>query len=124
MGTGIIIFIAIMVILVVIFGFIADCIVYKNSIIENLEEEIELFRKTEYRLINKLKEQADVVVEGWVAKDANGSVFLYGSKPIKSLETGSWYVDTENDLYVVSSRLFPKLTWEDEPIKISITYKK
>lgn len=62
--------------------------------------------------------------EFWAAKDASGNVFLYSSKPFRSLETRSWYIDKENDLYIVSNRLFPELTWEDEPIKISITYKK
>lgn len=62
--------------------------------------------------------------EFWAAKDANGCVFLYSAKPVRSLETKSWYMNKEDDLYSISNRLFPELTWEDEPVKVSITIKK
>lgn len=125
METGtIIIIIVIAVILIAIFGFLINRILVQNKIIEGSLEEIELLMKMKYKLINDLKEKADADIEGWVAKDACGSLFFYTGKPIRNLEIGSWFICKEEDLYIISSRLFPELTWKDEPIKISITYKK
>ena len=129
METGIIIIIVIAVILVTIFGLLIDFILYKDRIIENYEEEIELLRKMEYKLINDLKEKADASEEGWVARDSTGDLFCYKSKPIRGLSCTQWTFDYKSPwkgpaLFAIPNNLFPELTWRDEPIKISITYKK
>lgn len=77
-----------------------------------------------YKLINDLKKNTNVAIEGWVARDANGALFLYTAKPIRSLETRSWVICEKENLCIISNSLFPELTWEDEPIEVSITYKK
>lgn len=129
METGIIIIIVIAVILVTIFGLLIDFILYKDRIIENYEEEIELLRKMEKRLINDLKEKADASEEGWVARDSTGDLFCYKSKPVRMLKLRQWRANISSPwkgsvLFALPNDLFPELTWRDEPIKISITYKK
>lgn len=129
METGIIIIIVIAVILVTIFGFLIDFILYKDRVIENCEEEIELLRKMEKRLINDLKEKADASEEAWAARDANGDLFCYKSKPVRGFSQTQWMFDYKDPwkgsaLFAMPNNLFPELTWRDEPIKISIIYKK
>lgn len=120
METGIIIIIVIAVILVTIFGFLIDFILYKDRVIENCEEEIELLRKME-----KTEESE----EAWVARDSTGDLFCYKSKPIRGLSCTQWMFDYKSPwrgpaVFKIPNNLFSELTWRDEPIKISITYKK
>ena len=120
MGTGIIIIIVIAVILVTVFGLLIDFILYKDRVIENCEEEIELLRK---------KEKTEESEEAWVARDSTGDLFCYKSKPIRGLSCTQWMFDYKSPwrgpaVFKIPNNLFPELTWRDEPIKISITYKK
>lgn len=129
METGIIIIIVIAVILVTIFGLLIDFILCKNRVIENCEEEIKLLKKMEYKLINDLKEKAGASEEAWAARDANGDLFCYKSKPVRGFSQTQWMFDYKVPwkgcaLFAMPNNLFPELTWKDEPIKISITYKK
>lgn len=120
METGIITIIVIAVVLVTIFGLLIDFILYKDMVIENCEEEIELLRK---------KEKTGESEEAWVARDSTGDLFCYKSKPIRGFSCTQWMFDYKNPwkgpaVFKIPNNLFPELTWKDEPIKISITYKK
>ena len=117
METGIIIIIVIAVVLVTIFGLLIDFILYKDRVIENSEEEIELLRK---------KEKTEESEEAWVARDSTGDLFCYKSKPIRGLSCTQWMFDYKSPwrgpaVFKIPNNLFSELTWRDEPIKISLS---
>lgn len=57
----------------------------------------------------------------YIARDKNKSLHLYGFKPIRCTDT--WYDWNEGDMYGIielDSQMFPNITWEHDPIEISI----
>lgn len=48
----------------------------------------------------------------WIARDRNGSLFIYNEKPEKS--NGYWYNTGRSQLVVGSSTILPEVKWEDE----------
>lgn len=46
----------------------------------------------------------------WIARDADGSLWIFEEKPYKDKHV--WYNDSTN--YRINERLFPKVKWEDE----------
>ena len=64
-----------------------------------------------------------VEIEAWVARDYNGSLYIYTEKPKKLLNT-TWFAF---ELYFmkISELLFPEVKWEDEePTKVKIIIDK
>lgn len=64
--------------------------------------------------------EQDEAEMGWVARDKDGELWLYGSKPFKNEERGIW-----NSYRIPSRRIYPErfasVTWEDEePTKVRI----
>lgn len=61
----------------------------------------------------------------YLARDKNGSLFLYKGKPIRN--NCYWYidsigVDSTTDFINLDSDLFPNIKWEDkEPTKVELT---
>ena len=41
-----------------------------------------------------------MMVDGWIARDANNELYMHGSKPIWVPETGTW--ETEDDSWLIS----------------------
>ena len=61
-------------------------------------------------------------LKAWVARDEDGMLFLYLSKPINF--EGRW-IPTDNKFTVMNEQLFPEVQWSDEePTRVSITIKK
>lgn len=57
----------------------------------------------------------------WIARDSNGSLYIYTDKPKKLLEGGYWYPSKgrywfsfKGDCYSILSDLWPEISWEDE----------
>lgn len=46
----------------------------------------------------------------WIARDEDGSLWLYEKKPYKGKHI--WYNDSPD--YHINGRLFPEVKWEDE----------
>lgn len=53
----------------------------------------------------------------WVARDKDKKLYLYDSKPKRDCDCGAWCSDL-SCVCVISSSLFPDLTWEDEPVEV------
>ena len=65
-----------------------------------------------------------IELEGWVARDEDGELYLYTEKPRKDGDL--WNVDIINSscLMELRSALFPEVQWsDDEPTRVSITIK-
>lgn len=58
---------------------------------------------------------------GWVARDRNGRLALYYLPPLRRL---SWWLGESGEMYNLDEDLFPKLAWEDEPVKVEIVLKE
>lgn len=65
---------------------------------------------------------ADTVIQGWVAVDDDGDLFLYRTKPARDEVSGMW-MSGECPLDV-GINLFPNLTWDDEPQEVEIQIKR
>lgn len=65
---------------------------------------------------------ADTVIQGWVARDANYQrLTIYEEKPERLSDM--WYA-LNSDIVALSPTLFPDLTWDDDPIDVEITIKR
>ena len=64
-------------------------------------------------------------IQAWVARDEDGTLFLYKDKPLRGSE--QWH---ENPVLITGlielrRELFPEIQWSDEePTKVKITIEK
>ena len=62
-----------------------------------------------------------IELEGWVARDEDGMLYLYRVKPIK--DNFEWY--SYGIHIALASASFPEVQWSDEePTKVKITIEK
>ena len=64
-------------------------------------------------------------LEGWVARDYDGELYLYKDKPFRGSE--QWHENPVSITGLIELRKesFPEIKWsDDEPTKVSITIKK
>ena len=66
-------------------------------------------------------------IEAWLARDYNGSIYIYTEKPQKLLET--WFVRGSGfmklDDMKLDDSLFPEVQWsDDEPTKVKLVIEK
>lgn len=73
-----------------------------------------------YALGKQEKDMEDPVIQGWVATDEDGNLFMYSSKP-ERIGT-MWYGKYAN--FDVRNYLFPDLTWESDPEQVEILIKR
>lgn len=55
----------------------------------------------------------------YVARDKDGTLWLYSEKPHREENYGVWYSDRVN-IMEINSEEFPQLKWEDEPIEVKL----
>lgn len=67
----------------------------------------------------------------WIARDKDGDLTLFSSKPHRCTDVGwnneSWDVssmDDFTDVMILDPNMFPDLTWEDEPIEVELVTKQ
>lgn len=61
------------------------------------------------------------VISGWVARDADTrNLFVYKSKPIRM---SCMWSTLNPGLFPLDPSLFPDLTWESDPLPVTITIK-
>ena len=66
-----------------------------------------------------------IELEGWVARDEDGDLYLYKDKPLRRSE--QWHEDPVSITGLIELRKewFPEVQWSDkEPTRVSITIKK
>jgi hypothetical protein len=57
----------------------------------------------------------------FIARDRDGSLFLYNDKPIRQSDYGTW---TSCDFFKMDDKLFPEITWQDEPQQVTVKIEK
>lgn len=60
----------------------------------------------------------------WIARDKNGVIAAYLSKPVRDDLSDSWVTDDGAHCCCIYSDWFPNLTWESEPIELVIKEKE
>ena len=67
-----------------------------------------------------VEEAEGVTIDGWVARDEDGLIFTYGRKPVKRGREWHGFAEAVVKLPMTS---FPTVTWESEPLEVTITFK-
>ena len=79
-----------------------------------------LKKETKESLNQWLSEKdADTVIQGWVARDFDGDVFLYQNEPDRNEIAWNGYM-----MHSLPVDSFPDLTWESDPIEVEIIIKR
>ena len=83
------------------------------------------YRKVELDFdVEEAEQTESAVIQGWVARNnepCHGyDLHLFTSKPIRRQIMGDWYGYGETKL---DTKLFPSLTWESEPLEVTLTIK-
>lgn len=66
-----------------------------------------------------VEETEEVTIDGWVARDKCGDIFIYDNKPIR--HTGYWHESA--GFLELPQASFPSLTWESDPLEVTVTVK-
>ena len=64
----------------------------------------------------------ETVISGWVARDADGNMFMYCTKPERDENLQMWMGRYAN--CGIRNDLFPDLTWDDDPQEVEIIIKR
>lgn len=59
----------------------------------------------------------------WIARDKDGSLFLYGKKPIGKNST-TWLMCPNSMNERLEEDWFPEVTWENSPVELVIKGKE
>lgn len=60
-------------------------------------------------------------IDGWVARNKNGDLFIYTHKPERNFIKSYWMGEISD--MTPDNNVFPSLTWESEPLEVTITIK-
>lgn len=68
----------------------------------------------------------ELIINGWVARDKDGDLCLYRNKPIRDelvAGTGLCLWASHGQFSSLDASLFPSVTWDSEPLEVTITVK-
>ena len=83
-----------------------------------------LFDGKHYKLSEldfNVEEPEEVIIDGWVARDKSGDLFIYARKPERDFIKSYWEGETSD--ITPDNGLFPDITWESDPLEVTITIK-
>lgn len=65
------------------------------------------------------------MIQAWIARDEDGTLCHYPEKPFRSTnDIGNGIWDNEKGDYgYLPEKMFPEITWDDEPRKVEISIK-
>lgn len=66
--------------------------------------------------LGKQEKDADTVIQGWVARDKDGEIYLYEDKPVQCSDEWAGRLHPEFD--------FQKLRWTSDPIEVELIIKR
>ena len=67
------------------------------------------------------EETEEVTIDGWVARDKSGDLFIYARKPERDFIKSYWEGETSD--ITPDNGLFPDITWESDPLEVTVTIK-
>lgn len=70
-----------------------------------------------------VEEAEEVTIDGWVARDSNGTLWICSEEPQRYSDW--WIIDTDEEYTKkeLPSYLFPALTWQSDPLEVTVTVK-
>ena len=70
-----------------------------------------------------VEETEEVTIDGWMARDSNGTLWICSEEPQRYSDW--WIIDTDEEYTKkeLSSYLFPSLTWQSDPLEVTLTIK-
>lgn len=83
---------------------------------EDLEAALYTAFDRAYSLGKQEKDAEETMIQGWVARDLDGEVFLYENKPERGYREWLGRISSEFD--------FQQLKWESDPIEVEIITKR
>lgn len=60
----------------------------------------------------------------WVARDKNGELNLYKTKPFRNHREGFWEVDDLENMILLPPDLLTEIKWEEGPDEITLKVKE
>lgn len=63
----------------------------------------------------------EVTINGWVARDKYGDICVYENKPTRRYDF--WFDDDAPNFTLLPITSFPSVTWESDPLEVTITIK-
>ena len=98
-----------------LYGNIPAAITYGECAAESFREGVKF-------ALGKQENDADTVIQGWVARDDDDQLlYLYGSMPTRGINMWNGHGSL---LTLLNKGLYPDLTWESEPQEVEITIKR
>lgn len=83
------------------------------------EKELFLYAFDRAYALGKQEKDAATVIQGWLARDENNSLYLYEKRPVR--DHNEWIEET---VIYLDDDLFSDLTWDDNPIEVEIIIKR
>lgn len=71
---------------------------------------------------SKQESKQETVIQGWVARDSDGNLFMYSIKPERDEALQVWIGRCAN--CDMRNSLFPALTWDSDPEQVEIIIKR
>lgn len=56
----------------------------------------------------------------WVARDADNSLWIYTTKPVKS--DGMFHCSATGDMFQIDDSVYPEITFENSPIRVKLLF--
>ena len=81
------------------------------------DEEGTIYKETVLEFLHE--ESKEVTIEGWVARDESGCLFLHYWEPHRTPGGDKWYSEFAQKCLPKDS--FPEVTWDTEPKRVKIT---
>lgn len=64
------------------------------------------------------------MIQAWIARDFDGSLYHYSEKPLRDENNDQWATPNSEVSYgELPPKMFPEITWDDEPRKVEISIK-
>lgn len=65
----------------------------------------------------------EYTINGYVARDKNGNLYIYDKLPKRDRTNGIWQVNEKFDkFYQLPKEWFPETTWSSEPLLVDVTF--
>lgn len=89
---------------------------------EQLEDVVDTEDDKNFSLIESLKKEQSPKIKGWMARDEDGALYVFASKPQRAkgiYKEDIW--DNGDAALPLPKSIFLDLKWEDEPIEVELT---
>lgn len=62
-----------------------------------------------------------LIITAWIARDKDGALYMYKVKPYRGKNDYDDCWDSDGDTLALDNSLFRSITWESEPLEVTIS---